>query len=104
LVVAQEVEGRLGERSSPILDDLEKPRIVRTCTGENVLVNRKATRLQDMVDRYSTLVGAEVLFQDEASAWLSNDEAIASARFSMPRARNMSPTRTPTVVTDAWSN
>ena len=29
---------------------------------------------------------------------------VASAKFSMPTTRNMSPTRTPTVVTDAWSN
>ena len=28
-----------------------------------------------MIDWYSTLVGAEVIFQDEMGAWLSNDEA-----------------------------
>ena len=28
-----------------------------------------------MIDWYSTLVGAEVLFQDAVGAWLSNDEA-----------------------------
>ncbi len=38
-------------------------------------VNLKTTRLQEMIDWYSTLVGAEVLFQYELGAWLSNDEA-----------------------------
>ena len=28
-----------------------------------------------MIDWYATLVGAEVLFQDDVGAWLSNDEA-----------------------------
>lgn len=37
--------------------------------------NLKTTRLQEMIDYYSTLVGAEVLFQDDVGAWLSNDEA-----------------------------
>lgn len=37
--------------------------------------NLKTTRLQEMIDWYSTLVGAEVLFQDAVGAWLSNDEA-----------------------------
>ena len=30
--------------------------------------------------------------------------SVARAMFSMPAPRNMSPTRMPTVVTDAWSN
>jgi catechol 2,3-dioxygenase len=38
-------------------------------------VNLKTTRLQEMINWYSTLVGAEVLFQYEMGAWLSNDEA-----------------------------
>ncbi len=37
--------------------------------------NLKTTRLQEMVDFYRTLVGAEVIFQDEVGAWLSNDNA-----------------------------
>lgn len=38
-------------------------------------VNLKTTRLQEMVDFYSALIGAELLFQYEMGAWLSNDEA-----------------------------
>jgi catechol 2,3-dioxygenase len=38
-------------------------------------VNLKTTRLQEMIDFYSTLVGAEVIFQDQVGAWLSNDGA-----------------------------
>jgi catechol 2,3-dioxygenase len=38
-------------------------------------VNLKTTRLQEMIDYYRVLVGAEVVFQDEVGAWLSNDEA-----------------------------
>ena len=38
-------------------------------------VNLKTTRLQEMIDFYRTLVGAEVVFQDQVGAWLSNDEA-----------------------------
>jgi catechol 2,3-dioxygenase len=38
-------------------------------------VNLKTTRLQEMIDWYSALVGAEVLFRYELGAWLSNDEA-----------------------------
>jgi catechol-2,3-dioxygenase len=38
-------------------------------------VNLKTTRLQAMIDFYAVLVGAEVVFQDEVGAWLSNDEA-----------------------------
>jgi catechol 2,3-dioxygenase len=38
-------------------------------------VNLKTTRLQEMADFYGTLVGAEVVFQDQIGAWLSNDEA-----------------------------
>ncbi len=37
--------------------------------------NLKTTRLQEMVDYYSVLVGAEVIHQDDVGAWLSNDEA-----------------------------
>ncbi|MGO8904779.1 MAG: VOC family protein [Solirubrobacteraceae bacterium] len=37
--------------------------------------NLKTTRLQEMINWYSTLVGAEVLFQAPDGAWLSNDEA-----------------------------
>ncbi|HUO70979.1 MAG TPA: VOC family protein [Solirubrobacteraceae bacterium] len=38
-------------------------------------VNLKTTRLQEMIDFYRTLVGAEVIFQDQVGAWLSNDGA-----------------------------
>jgi 2-polyprenyl-6-methoxyphenol hydroxylase-like FAD-dependent oxidoreductase/catechol 2,3-dioxygenase-like lactoylglutathione lyase family enzyme len=38
-------------------------------------VNLKTTRLQEMIDFYSELVGAEVIFQDQVGAWLSNDGA-----------------------------
>ena len=38
-------------------------------------VNLKTTRLQEMIDYYRTLVGAEVIFQDQVGAWLSNDSA-----------------------------
>ena len=38
-------------------------------------VNLKTTRLQEMIDFYGTLVGAEVIFQDQVGAWLSNDGA-----------------------------
>jgi catechol 2,3-dioxygenase len=37
--------------------------------------NLKTTRLQAMIDFYRTLVGAEVIFQDQVGAWLSNDGA-----------------------------
>ena len=37
--------------------------------------NLKTTRLQEMIDFYRTLVGAEVIHQDEVGAWMSNDEA-----------------------------
>jgi 2-polyprenyl-6-methoxyphenol hydroxylase-like FAD-dependent oxidoreductase/catechol 2,3-dioxygenase-like lactoylglutathione lyase family enzyme len=37
--------------------------------------NLKTTRLQEMIDWYGALVGAEVIFQDAVGAWLSNDEA-----------------------------
>jgi catechol 2,3-dioxygenase len=37
--------------------------------------NLKTTRLQEMIDWYSALVGAEVLHQDDVGAWLSNDAA-----------------------------
>jgi catechol 2,3-dioxygenase len=38
-------------------------------------VNLKTTRLQEMIDFYRTLVGAEVTFQDQVGAWLTNDAA-----------------------------
>ena len=38
-------------------------------------VNLKTTRLQEMIDFYHELVGAEVIFQDQVGAWLSNDDA-----------------------------
>ena len=38
-------------------------------------VNLKTTRLQEMADFYRELVGAEVVFQDQVGAWLSNDAA-----------------------------
>jgi catechol 2,3-dioxygenase len=38
-------------------------------------VNLKTTRLQEMIDFYRALVGAEVIFQDQVGAWLSNDDA-----------------------------
>jgi catechol-2,3-dioxygenase len=37
--------------------------------------NLKTTRLQEMIDFYAALVGAEVIHQDDLGAWLSNDEA-----------------------------
>jgi catechol 2,3-dioxygenase len=37
--------------------------------------NLKTTRLQEMIDFYRTLVGAEVIHQDQVGAWMSNDEA-----------------------------
>jgi catechol-2,3-dioxygenase len=37
--------------------------------------NLKTTRLQEMIDWYSTVVGAEVLHQAADGAWLSNDAA-----------------------------
>ena len=37
--------------------------------------NLKTTRLQEMIDYYATLVGAEVTYQFEGGAWLTNDEA-----------------------------
>lgn len=38
-------------------------------------VNLKTTRLQEMIDWYSTLVGANVHYQYHLGAWISNDEA-----------------------------
>jgi 2-polyprenyl-6-methoxyphenol hydroxylase-like FAD-dependent oxidoreductase/catechol 2,3-dioxygenase-like lactoylglutathione lyase family enzyme len=38
-------------------------------------VNLKTTRLQEMIDWYATVLGAEVIHQDQIGAWLSNDEA-----------------------------
>ena len=38
-------------------------------------VNLKTTRLQEMIDWYGELVGAEVVYADDTGAWLSNDGA-----------------------------
>ena len=37
--------------------------------------NLKTTRLDEMIDFYAVLVGAEVNFRDDVGAWLSNDKA-----------------------------
>jgi catechol 2,3-dioxygenase len=37
--------------------------------------NLKTTRLQELIDWYKAVVGAEVTFQDASGAWLSNDAA-----------------------------
>jgi 2-polyprenyl-6-methoxyphenol hydroxylase-like FAD-dependent oxidoreductase/catechol 2,3-dioxygenase-like lactoylglutathione lyase family enzyme len=37
--------------------------------------NLKTTRLQELIDWYATVVGAEVTFQDATGAWLTNDTA-----------------------------
>src|SRR5246127_2609798 len=37
--------------------------------------NLKTTRLQELIDWYATVVGAEVVFQDATGAWLTNDAA-----------------------------
>ena len=37
--------------------------------------NLKTTRLQELIDWYATVVGAEVTFQDATGAWLTNDSA-----------------------------
>ena len=38
-------------------------------------VNLKTTRLQEMIDWYSTVVGADVTYQYDMGAWLTNDQA-----------------------------
>ena len=38
-------------------------------------VNLKTTRLQELVDWYAAVVGAEVIFKDDTGAWLTNDAA-----------------------------
>ena len=38
-------------------------------------VNLKTTRLQEMIDWYTIVVGMETLFQFPGGAWLSNDTA-----------------------------
>jgi catechol 2,3-dioxygenase len=38
-------------------------------------VNFKTTRLEEMIDYYGALLGAEVLFRYPFGAWISNDEA-----------------------------
>ena len=37
--------------------------------------NLKTTRLQALIDWYAAVVGAEVVFQDDTGAWLTNDAA-----------------------------
>jgi catechol-2,3-dioxygenase len=37
--------------------------------------NLKTTRLQELIDWYVVVVGAEVVFQDASGAWLTNDAA-----------------------------
>jgi catechol-2,3-dioxygenase len=37
--------------------------------------NLKTTRLQELIDWYEAVVGAEVTFQDSTGAWLTNDSA-----------------------------
>jgi catechol-2,3-dioxygenase len=37
--------------------------------------NLKTTRLQELIEWYATVVGAEVTFQDATGAWLTNDAA-----------------------------
>ncbi|MCW3057892.1 MAG: hypothetical protein JWO21_1861 [Solirubrobacterales bacterium] len=37
--------------------------------------NLKTTRLQELIDWYTTVVGAEVTYQDMTGAWLTNDAA-----------------------------
>ena len=37
--------------------------------------NLKTTRLQELIDWYATVVGAEVTFKDATGAWLTNDAA-----------------------------
>lgn len=38
-------------------------------------INLKTTRVHEMTDWYRVVVGAEVVFQNEIGAWLSNDDA-----------------------------
>jgi catechol 2,3-dioxygenase-like lactoylglutathione lyase family enzyme len=38
-------------------------------------INLKTTRLQEMVDWYGKVVGAEAVFQFPGGAWLTNDGA-----------------------------
>jgi catechol-2,3-dioxygenase len=38
-------------------------------------LNLKTTRLQEMIDWYSVVVGSDVTFQDDVGAWLTNDAA-----------------------------
>ena len=38
-------------------------------------LNLKTTRLDEMIEWYGTVLGTEILFRDDAGAWLSNDEA-----------------------------
>jgi catechol 2,3-dioxygenase len=38
-------------------------------------INLKTTRLDEMIEWYSTVVGAEVIFRYDLGAWLSNDGA-----------------------------
>jgi catechol 2,3-dioxygenase len=43
--------------------------------------NLKTTRLQELIDWYAIVVGAEVTFQDATGAWLTND--VASHRIAL---------------------
>ena len=45
--------------------------------------NLKTTRLQELVDWYAAVVGAEVTFQDATGAWLTND--VANHRIAIER-------------------
>ncbi len=50
--------------------------------------NLKTTRLQELIDWYTTVVGAEVTFQDATGAWLTNDAANHRiALLALPRLR-----------------
>jgi len=63
-------------------------------------VNLKTTHLQEMIDFYRTLVGAEVIFQDQVGAWLSNDGANHRlALLATPSATIPASSRTPACTT-----
>ena len=68
-----------------LLDDLQTQihiREDRPMTDSTVVIhpkfhhfNLKTTRLQELIDFYGTLVGAEVVHQFDGGAWLTNDDA-----------------------------
>ena len=73
--------GATGRPSNPAEHHLD-PRDLRSARMTDPVihpkfhhVNLKTTRLQEMIDFYRELVGAEVIFQDQVGAWLSNDGA-----------------------------